>query len=186
MNSRAWLACSATYVALPLAFSARTSAGVMRAGSTSGTRVWKRTTFTWAIAPSRRTSALRRRGDRIKGSPPVTITSQISGRLGDVGEGGRELRRRRARRAPSARPSRGGSRSGNRPRRRGAASAARGPDSGARCPRRDCAPRRRSGRRFRPAGARARAASGMNWRAIGSSGSAGSISSAIAGVMATA
>ena len=52
----------------------------LRSGSTTGTRVWKRTTFTWSMRDSRAIRSSSRRGDRISGSPPVTITSQICGR----------------------------------------------------------------------------------------------------------
>ena len=61
---------------------------------------------------------------------------------------GRAPRRRAS--PPCARPARGGSRSGNRPGRRGSASAARGRDSGGRCPAPATSARRRSGRADRP------------------------------------
>ena len=50
-----------------------------RAGSTTGTRVWKRTIFTCSMALSRPMISASRRGESTSGSPPVRITSQISG-----------------------------------------------------------------------------------------------------------
>ena len=52
---------------------------------------------------------------RIKGSPPVRITSSISGWACDIGEGAVEILRRQRVAPCPARSFRGGSRSGNRP-----------------------------------------------------------------------
>ena len=60
VSSRAWLACSTTYVALPRALSERTSASVMRPGSTTGMRVCTRMILTCSIAPSALTISPRR------------------------------------------------------------------------------------------------------------------------------
>ena len=49
-------------------------------GSTIGTRLWMRITPTWSMASRAAISSASRRGDSISGSPPVRITSQISGR----------------------------------------------------------------------------------------------------------
>ena len=46
VSSRGWLACSTTIGRLAGAFSARTSAGVIRSGATTGMRVCTRITFT--------------------------------------------------------------------------------------------------------------------------------------------
>ena len=89
---------------------------VIRSGSTTGTRVWKRTTFTCVDRAERAHHArARRRGDSTSGSPPVRITSQISGCARDIGERRVELRSASSAAGLPARPSRGGSRSGNRP-----------------------------------------------------------------------
>ena len=50
VSSRGWLAVHGEIGGLPLAFSASTSAASTRSGSTIGTRVWKRTTFTCGMA----------------------------------------------------------------------------------------------------------------------------------------
>ena len=57
------------------------SAGVTRSGAATGSRVCQRSTLTCAIvrrAPA--STSASRRGDSASGSPPVSTTSQISGR----------------------------------------------------------------------------------------------------------
>ena len=172
---------------LALAFSAATSAGVIRAGSTTGTRVWKRITFTWSIAPSRRhesAQAARRQDQRIAAGDDHLPDL---GPARDIGERG--LKRVGGERAEPLRPDH-------------LAAEAEAAIDRADVDElqqhavgiavddaldRDCAPRRRSDRRALPAARSSSRASGTNWRAIGSSRVAPDRSARpSAGVMATA
>ncbi len=93
VSSRGWLACSTTNTAFSDA-SASTKSGVTRCGSTIGTRLWKRMTPRCGMASSAAMISVSRRGAIINGSPPVTMTSQISGPLADIVERCLQLRRR--------------------------------------------------------------------------------------------
>ena len=99
-----------------LGVSARASAVVTRSGAATGRRVCQRSTLTWGIAASARVTSAMRRGDSASGSPPVRMTSQISRH---ARARSRAPPRTRPRQTPVARPdpSRGGSKTGNRPRR---------------------------------------------------------------------
>ena len=80
VSSRGWLAWTATTTVLPSHLSARANAGVMRSGSATGMRVCQRSVFTCGIAAMASVVAAIRRGDKVSGSPPVRMTSQIAGR----------------------------------------------------------------------------------------------------------
>ena len=86
VSSRGWLAWTATQVALPGAFSAATSSGVTVSGATTGTRVWKRSTFTCGIAARAATRAARRRGPSDEGIAAADDHLPDLGLGADIGE----------------------------------------------------------------------------------------------------